>query len=113
MKVYEIMEYRNCDEHYSWGLYSTEENARMYLNHMRWNDNDDFEIIEHDVDVKLRCIINEVIKMKNKNTLLYDFMKIYKNNIHCDSLYCNCNDCSNKKLCDTVEDVIKSIGNLY
>ena len=51
--------------------------------------------------------------MKNKRTLLDDFMKIYKNNIHCDSLYCNCNDCSNKKLCDTVEDVIKSIGDLY
>ena len=62
MKVYEIMEYRNCDEHYSWGLYSSEENAKLYLNHMRWNDNDDFEIIEHDVDAKLRYIINEVIK---------------------------------------------------
>ena len=50
--------------------------------------------------------------MKNKNTLLSDFMKIYKS-IHCDSLYCSCNYCSNKKLCDTVEDVIKNIGNLY
>ena len=47
-----------------------------------------------------------------KRTLLDDFMKIFKN-IHCDSLYCNCNDCSNKKICDTVEDVIKSIGGLY
>lgn len=54
----------------------------------------------------------EVIKMKNKNTILYDFMEIYKS-INCDSLYCNCNDCSNKKICDTVEDVIKSIGGLY
>ena len=50
--------------------------------------------------------------MKNKNTLLYDFMEIFKS-INCDSLYCNSNDCSNKKLCDTVEDVIKSIGDLY
>ena len=50
--------------------------------------------------------------MKNKNTLLYDFMEIFKN-INCDSLYCNCNDCSNKKLCDIVEDVIKNIGDLY
>ena len=50
--------------------------------------------------------------MKNKNTLLYDFMKIYKS-INCDSLDCNCNGCSNKNLCDTVEDVIKNIGNLY
>ena len=47
-----------------------------------------------------------------KNTILYDFMEIFKS-INCDSLYCNCNDCSNKKLCDTVEDVIKSIGDLY
>ena len=51
-------------------------------------------------------------KMKNKNTLLYDFLKI-AHSINCDSLYCKCNDCSNKKLCDTVEDVIKSIGGLY
>ena len=49
---------------------------------------------------------------KMKNTLLYDFLKI-AHSINCDSLYCNCNDCSNKKLCDTVEDVIKSIGDLY
>ena len=57
-------------------------------------------------------IILRGVKMKNKNTLLYDFLKI-AHSINCDSLYCNCNDCSNKKLCDTVEDVIKSIGNLY
>ena len=50
--------------------------------------------------------------MKNKNRLLQDFIEIFKS-INCDSLYCNCNDCSNKKLCDTVEDVIKSIGDLY
>lgn len=43
MKIYEIMEYRNCDEHYSWGVYSTEENARLYLKYKRWDDNDDFE----------------------------------------------------------------------
>ena len=50
--------------------------------------------------------------MKTKRSLLDDFMKIYKS-INCDSLYCSCNDWSNKKLCDTVEDVIKSIGDLY
>ena len=49
---------------------------------------------------------------KMKNTILYDFLKI-AHSIHCDSLYCNCNDYSNKKLCDSVEDVIKSIGDLY
>ena len=50
--------------------------------------------------------------MKNKNTLLYDFMEIYKK-IECDSLYCNCDYCSNKKICDIVDDVIKSIAGLY
>ena len=50
--------------------------------------------------------------MKLKRTLLDDFMIIFKN-INCDSLYCNCNDCSNKMLCDIVEDVIKNIGGLY
>ena len=50
--------------------------------------------------------------MKNKNTLLYDFMKIYKN-IECDGLTIPCRECKNKKLCDTVEDVIKNIGDLY
>ena len=65
------------------------------------------------LDLKnLYSINNGGIKMKNKNTLLHDFMEIFKS-INCDSLYCNCNDCSNKKLCDTVEDVIKSIGDLY
>ena len=46
-----------------------------------------------------------------KNTILYDFMFIYKN-IECD-LSIPCRECKNKKLCDTVEDVIKNIGNLY
>ena len=50
--------------------------------------------------------------MRIKRTLLDDFIKIY-HSINCDSLYCNCNDCSNKKLCDIVEDVIKSIRNFY
>ena len=50
--------------------------------------------------------------MKTKNTLLYDFMEIYKK-IECDGLTIPCRECKNKKLCDTVEDVIKNIGNLY
>ena len=45
--------------------------------------------------------------MKPKRSLLDDFMKIYKN-IHCDSFYCNCNDCSNNRLCDLLQDVIKN-----
>ena len=47
-----------------------------------------------------------------KNTLLSDFMKIYKK-IECDGLTISCHKCKNKNLCDTVEDVIKNIGNLY
>ena len=50
--------------------------------------------------------------MKNKNTLLYDFMEIYKK-IECESIPIPCRECKNKKLCDIVGNVIKSIGNLY
>ena len=50
--------------------------------------------------------------MKNKNTLLHDFMKIFKS-INCDSLYCNCNDCSNKYICDLIDEVITSISKFY
>ena len=64
MKVYEIIEYRNCDEHYSWGIYSTEENARKYLKYMKWNNDDDFEIIEYEVDENIRWCNNEE---NNKN----------------------------------------------
>ena len=53
------MEYRNCDEHYSWGVYSTEENARLYLKYMRWDDDADFEIIEREVDEELRDVVHE------------------------------------------------------
>ena len=53
-----------------------------------------------------------------KNKTLLDDLKNVSNSISCVYQYCNCvyeycNDCSNKKLCDTVEDVIKSIGGLY
>ena len=48
--------------------------------------------------------------MKTKRTLLYDFMEIYKK-IECDGLICD--ECKNKKLCDTVDDVIKNIWDLY
>ena len=53
--------------------------------------------------------------MRKNKTLIDDLKKVY-NSISCVYQYCNCeycNDCSNKKLCDTVEDVIKSIGDLY
>ena len=65
MKVYEIIEYRNCDEHYSWGIYSTEENARKYLKYMNWDNDDDFEIIEYKVDENLRLFNPGVIKRKS------------------------------------------------
>ena len=50
--------------------------------------------------------------MKPKRTLIDDFIKIYKN-INCDSLYCNCNDCSNKNICDLIDEVITSILKFY
>ena len=50
--------------------------------------------------------------MKNKNTLLYDFMEIYKK-IECDGLTTPCRECKNKKLCNIVAGVIKRIRDLY
>ena len=47
-----------------------------------------------------------------KNTILYDFMFIYKN-IKCDDLTIPCRECKNKKLCNIVAGVIKSIRDLY
>ena len=47
-----------------------------------------------------------------KNTILYDFMEIFKK-IECDGSNIPCRECKNKKICDTVEDVIKNIGGLY
>ena len=63
MKVYQIMEYRNFDEHYSWGIYSSEENARLYLKQRGWDKCDDFEIISYELDEELnsyrKCKIDE------------------------------------------------------
>ena len=50
--------------------------------------------------------------MKNKNTLLNDFIKIY-NSINCDSEYCSCNECSNKDICEIVGNILNSMRNYY
>ena len=50
--------------------------------------------------------------MKNKRTLLDDFMEIYKN-IECDNLYCYCRDCSKYYICDLIDEVIVSISKFY
>ena len=49
---------------------------------------------------------------KMKRTLLDDFMKIYKN-IECDSLDCYCSECSNKYICDLIDEIIVSISKFY
>lgn len=54
MIVYQIMEYRNCDEHYSWGMYSSKENVRLYLKQMGWDKCEDFEIVSYELDEKLK-----------------------------------------------------------
>ena len=54
MKVYIIIEYRNCGDRIMWGVFSSEENARKYLRHMRWNKDNNFGIIDYEVDEKLR-----------------------------------------------------------
>ena len=64
MVVYQIMEYRSFDEHYSWGIYSSEENANLYLKTMGWDNNLDFEIIPYEVDGRLKGVNYE---KNNKN----------------------------------------------
>ena len=50
--------------------------------------------------------------MKNKNTLLYDFMKIYKK-IDCDGLTIPCHECKNKLICDLSQNLLKSLKKYY
>lgn len=50
--------------------------------------------------------------MRYKNTLLYDFMEVFKN-IKCDGLTILCSECKNGKICVMVEDLIKSIEKFY
>ena len=50
--------------------------------------------------------------MVNINTLLHDFMEIYKN-IECDGVNIPCRECKNKEICDIVSNIIKTIGALY
>lgn len=53
MIVYQIMEYRNWDEHYSWGIFSSEENAKIYLQQKGWDKCQNFKILSYIVDEKL------------------------------------------------------------
>ena len=52
MVVYEIMEHRNCDEHYSWGFFTTEENAKKYLKSKKWDNCENFKILTHQLSDK-------------------------------------------------------------
>ena len=54
MKVYVLNEYRNCGDKITWGIFSSEENAKAYLKYMRWDNDIRFGIIEYEVDEKLR-----------------------------------------------------------
>lgn len=51
--VYEIMEWRSCNEHYSWGLFITEELAKEFLKIMGWLDCEDFDIKERKIVYQL------------------------------------------------------------
>ena len=52
MVVYEIMEYRSWNEHYSWGFFIIEENVKIYLFFFFWVICDDFEILTHQISDK-------------------------------------------------------------
>ena len=50
--------------------------------------------------------------MKPKRTLFDDFIKIYTS-IKCNSEYCNCNECSNKYICELVGNILNSMKYHY
>lgn len=54
MRVYLLIEYRNCGDRIIWGVFSSRQNAKAYLNHMHWNKCNDFGIIDYEVDGKMR-----------------------------------------------------------
>ena len=57
MIVYQIMEHTCWGEDYSWGIYSSEENANLYLKTMDWDNDIDFEIVPYVVDENLKGLI--------------------------------------------------------
>ena len=65
---------------------------------------------------ELSELIKAVMKLERfnfcDNTLRCNYHEIYKS-INCDNLYCNCNDCSNKFICDLIDTVITSISKFY
>ena len=50
MIVYQIIEDRYWNERYSWGIFSSEENAKTYLIQKGWDNCENFKIIAHIVD---------------------------------------------------------------
>ena len=50
--------------------------------------------------------------MKNKNTLIDDFIKI-NNSIKCDSKYCSCTKCSKRDFCEFIGNLINSMRKYY
>ena len=50
--------------------------------------------------------------MKNKNTLIDDFIKI-NNSIKCDYKYCSCTKCSKKDFCEFIGNLINSMRKYY
>ena len=50
--------------------------------------------------------------MKNKNTLIDDFIKI-NNSIKCDYKYCSCTNCSKRDFCEFIGNLIDSMRKYY
>lgn len=50
--------------------------------------------------------------MKNKNTLIDDFIKI-NNSINCDYEYCSCTKCSKRYFCEFIGNLIDSMRKYY
>ena len=71
MEVYQIMEYRSSGECISWGIYSSEKNARIYLLSMGWENDNSFKIIPYELDKKLKnnSMNNTKRRMQNNEIL--------------------------------------------
>ena len=70
MVVYQIMEYKNCDEYFSWGIFSSEQKAKLYLEYENWDNNVDFEIIPYVLDERLKEVNCEELKVNQKTMQL-------------------------------------------
>ena len=65
MVVYQIIEHTSWNEDFSWGFFSSEQKAKLYLKYENWDNNDDFEIVPYVLDERLKEVNCEELKEVN------------------------------------------------